>query len=362
MDKCKVCGHTIIETKESPFIIDHVPSETFYFTEGTICLKIVSCGHCGCVQLIDTPLSENYKEVYRSMGLSSRYRENKKNELKDFIKKHNLEDSDIIEIGCGDGQILEMLKEVDIDCTGLECGNINIEKCIDNGFKVLHGSIEDLQTQYDAFLSFYYLEHIPEPVKFVNNLFKILKVGGIGLIEVPNYDHIKRENLWLEFTKDHRLYFNKQSITYLLSHAGFEIESIKETTEGLCLSVVVKKNCKENFESYEKKIKNDETKFKNLVEDLDNDFSIFGAGHYSQLLINMMYSKYNIKPKYIFDSNKDKCNNKICGVEVLHKSEMKNKIDLKNIIIICGMYNDEVLKELIKMNKNLHWENILKWN
>jgi hypothetical protein len=49
-----------------------------------------------------------------------------------------------------------------------------------------------------------------------------------------------------------------------------------------------------------------------MIRDIDDfkkitgeKFSIWGAGHYSQLFLNILNKKFGIKPEKIFDSNKN---------------------------------------------------------
>ena len=365
MIKCKVCGNDISTKEEDILVIDHVPYYTFKFSEKTIKLILVSCNFCGGVQLHDDiPLSEDYETVYRSMNVSKNYREQKKIQLKNFLDKYNLHKSQLIEVGCGDGQIIDIFYELGVFCEGVEANKNNWEVCNKKNYKVKLGNVYDIEKQYDAFFSFYVLEHIPNPIKYVLALYRILKPGGIGLIEVPNYDYIEQKGIWLEFTREHRIYYRKRTLEYLLLSFGFSIKSIEETSEGLCLTIVVYKPKKnEGFKNIKDKILSDEEKFKNLIESVNNDYSIYGAGHYSQLLINLMDAKYGLKPKYIFDSNFTKCGNKIRGIEIFHKDDLLKFKDIKNIIIICGMYTDEVYNQLVDINENnKYWENLIKWN
>jgi 2-polyprenyl-3-methyl-5-hydroxy-6-metoxy-1,4-benzoquinol methylase len=228
MDRCLVCDSVIFTNEANSFILENVPASTFNFSEEIVKLHIVQCKECGCVQLYNVPLSKDYEAVYRSIGISS-LRERKKNELDWIIRKYKInQDSKLIEIGCGDGQYLEIFKELGYKCEGLEVGDENSLYCSAKGFENFHGTVFDIEGQYDAFFCFYYLEHLPYPVDFIHNIYGILKPGGIGVIEVPSYDQIEKNSVWMEFTKDHVLYFRKRTLSYLLFKCGFEIEKLSK--------------------------------------------------------------------------------------------------------------------------------------
>jgi hypothetical protein len=109
---CKICGRSLSTSKDDNFIIDNVPDNTFNFSEKTVTLHVADCTFCGCVQLIDVPVSPDYDVVYRSIGVSVAYREEKKGQIERFIKSYNLYDKKMIEIGCGNGQFLEIISEI----------------------------------------------------------------------------------------------------------------------------------------------------------------------------------------------------------------------------------------------------------
>jgi 2-polyprenyl-3-methyl-5-hydroxy-6-metoxy-1,4-benzoquinol methylase len=365
MHKCKICGKSLSTSKNDSLIIDNVPDNTFNFSEKTVTLHVADCKFCGCVQLINVPLSPDYDVVYRSIGVSVSYREEKKRQIEQFIKSYNLYDANMIEIGCGNGQFLEMISEIcTINIVGIESGADNCSECSNKCFNVIHGNLFNVLNKkkinhlFEAFVTFHYLEHLPNPLKFVTCLYQTIKPGGVGLIEVPNYDYIERNNIWLEFTKDHRFYYRKRTLCYLLSKCGFSIEKVEENNGGICLTAVVRKPDSNDttFSSMKNQVKKDIEDFKQLIDGLNGSFAVYGAGHYSQLLINMVHKQYGIKPIHIFDSNRQKCGHKICDVVIEHGDNVVNMQDCHNMIVICGIYNDEVCNMLSSLgNKLIRW-------
>lgn len=363
--RCKICGKYLSILQEDSLLIENVPENTFNFSDKTVNLYITDCKFCGSVQLINVPLSSDFDVVYRSIGVSDSYRGAKKRQIENFLKLYNLYDANIIEVGCGNGQFLEIFNELGIsNIVGIESGATNYNECLDKGFNVIHGNIfntlkkAQLSNSFEAFVTFHYLEHFPNPLKFVTCLYKIIRPGGIGLIEVPNYDYIEQNNIWLEFTKDHRFYYRKRTLCYLLSKSGFNVELIEENNGGICLTAIIRKPESDDgsFSSMKKQIRKDIEDFKTLIDGLNGQFSVYGAGHYSQLLINMVYKQYGLKPIHIFDSNRQKRVHTICDVVTEHGDNAVNMYDCDNIIVICGIYNDEVFNILSSLGKK-----IIKW-
>ncbi len=355
---CEICGNLIEIGEDNSLTIGDVPDNTFNFSETTIDLHMVSCNACGSVSLHDVPLSADYQTVYRSVGVSPKRIAEIKMKLGKIIGDYNLQGKNIVEIGCGDGQFLDIFKELGVLATGVEKGATNLKSCQEKGFNV----VQNLSPVgiYEAFFTFHYLEHVPRPVDFVRDLFEILKPGGIGYIDVPCYDMIEKNRNWLEFTKDHRFYYRKRTLVRLLADCGFIVEIISSNDEDLSLTAIVRKPDEQSsFACIKDKIAEDMKKFKEMIDRTGGKFAVYGAGHYSQLLLNMLFAKYELKPVRIFDSNRQKCGKKMLDIEIEHGSGIACGIDYISIVIICGIYNDEVYEMLTNMKLNV--KEILKW-
>lgn len=352
---CIICGWDI--TKQ--FIIPHMPISTFQISDETMDLPIGECESCGAVQLVNVPLSPDYAVVNRSIGVSTDLRKAKHNDLANFIKRYDLHDKRWIEIGCGDGQYLDLFRELGIEAIGAESGKENIEKCLHKKFIVFDNSHSKvLPETYDVFFCSYVMEHLPNQTQIAQDLFELLKPNGLGYIEVPNYDYIEKEHIWLEFTRDHRIYYRKRTILKLLIDAGFNIESIEDNAfDPLCLTIIVRKPSLIGFELIQESMVSDLTRFEALVNKIARPYDMFGAGHYTQLLLhNLPKTKL---PERIFDSNPKKCLYLIRGKPIIEKERLFLDESNKPIIICCGIFNTEVEKMLKSMDLK---REIYVWN
>lgn len=107
----------------------------------------------------------------------------------------------ILEIGSGSGAFLQKCMENNIHATGLEMNEsaINIGKrqglnLIFEDLFVFSGMHEGV---FDAVVSFQVMEHISDPLPFLQASLHCLKPGGIFIISVPNSD--------LEFIRRHSI-------------------------------------------------------------------------------------------------------------------------------------------------------------
>lgn len=100
---CGICGKPI-----KPELEINAPDSTFN-PKGSITLKIAECKNCGLVQLVDVPLSPDYEVSNKSIGLSSEYRAVKEARLREFVNRYDLSKKSLAEVGCGNGEYLDIL-------------------------------------------------------------------------------------------------------------------------------------------------------------------------------------------------------------------------------------------------------------
>jgi len=101
----------------------------------------------------------------------------------------------IIEIGCGKGTfIAEYLKKKNNSkIIGLDTNSNAVAQANDNKLPVFDLYLSDFLIQNpdfhsDAILAFQVLEHISDPIPFLDNLIKSLSIGGKLILCVPNQD------------------------------------------------------------------------------------------------------------------------------------------------------------------------------
>jgi|SRR5919199_256497 O-antigen chain-terminating methyltransferase len=106
-------------------------------------------------------------------------------------------ESPILDLGCGRGEWLELLRESSYTARGIDTNRVMIEQCRNRGLEAFESdAITYLQSLPDASLGavtgFHIIEHLPLPVliELLNQTARVLKSGGLAIFETPNPQNI----------------------------------------------------------------------------------------------------------------------------------------------------------------------------
>ncbi len=100
----------------------------------------------------------------------------------------------ILDIGCGDGELLEFLRRTkNVDGRGLEISHLQISKALSRGLSVIQGNAEtDLSFYPDRNFDFAILSQTiqatHEPRKILQEM---LRIAEFAIVSLPNFAHIK---------------------------------------------------------------------------------------------------------------------------------------------------------------------------
>jgi 2-polyprenyl-3-methyl-5-hydroxy-6-metoxy-1,4-benzoquinol methylase len=374
MNSCRLCNQKLFDKPllrlgGMPKAAQHFLKEEELPSDESINLDIYQCNSCGLVQLSIEPVSY-YKDVITAASISGETRKSRLNQMLEFANKYKLENKKIIEIGCAKGDMLDIIEEAKMKAYGLEHSLASVAIAHNEGRKVIRGFIDDLDkienAPFQGFICFNYLEHIPNPKSVINKIYNNLDADGVGLVTVPNLNYLLATKSLYEFVADHLSYFTIDTLKYAFEDNGFDVLECDLINNENDILIIVKKashkKIKKILDVRKINLKNDYIEVEELINNLkkiikdykdqNKKIAVWGAGHRTLALLAL--SKVS-EIEFIVDSAKFKqgmyspvVNTKIVSPETL----LEDKIDLL-IIMVPGIYPDEVVKSVKQMNINI---------
>ena len=119
---CRLCGQTLTR----PFLLADMPASAQGFEADaaaanavTVEMKLHQCSGCGLVQY-DGPLVPYYREVIRSSKLSEPMMNFRRSQFQSVVDTVDGAASSVFELGCGDGEYLDIFRELGLETAGIE--------------------------------------------------------------------------------------------------------------------------------------------------------------------------------------------------------------------------------------------------
>lgn len=232
MRRCIICGGKLMESplmecKNMPASAQDIPTKEELSQDSGMDLTLYQCSGCGLVQFDCEPVSY-YRDVIRSGGYSTTMAELRRSQYAHFIDMCHLKGKKFIEIGCGQGEFLQVLTEFPVQAYGIEHKVDLVELARAKGLNVEHDFAEDETVKlkngpFDAFLSFNFLEHQPDPNGMMRCIYENLTEDGYGLITVPSFEYILEHDAFYELLRDHIANYTQDSLRFLVEKNGFRV-------------------------------------------------------------------------------------------------------------------------------------------
>lgn len=181
---------------------------------------------------------ENYfkgnKSIYTSCydykvgNIAMVYKERALEILQKNVSKH----AKILDVGCAFGDLLSLLDENKYTTFGIDISQyaINRAKKITKAQLMLGDLNKKLSYKdnfFDAVFALDVIEHLDSPYKFLLEMHRVLKKGGVLFIQTPNINSIFEvfaKDKWFAYTDETHLYlFNRKSLRFILQKSGFSI-------------------------------------------------------------------------------------------------------------------------------------------
>ena len=191
-------------------------------------IPIAKCGRCGLIRQRIEMTKEEYRTYYAEKYHEGVYKP---------TFEHNLEvaqirldayklkrDSVLLDVGCGDGAFITKAREQGIQAFGCDVTKepSHPEYVYNEGLRDIHFPTDyfDTITMHDT------LEHMLNPVKCLEEIFRILKQEGRLIVDLPNFFTKEGRHHWKLI--EHLWYFSEKEAKMMIQDVGFKCEKIKK--------------------------------------------------------------------------------------------------------------------------------------
>ncbi|QPJ65279.1 MAG: class I SAM-dependent methyltransferase [Candidatus Nitrohelix vancouverensis] len=145
----------------------------------------------------------------------------------------------ILEVGCGKGDLLGEFRNRGFkQIFGLDFNAVAVQSARANGFEVHHGLLDTEtypQRNFNLIIIENLIEHVLDPLSFLQSCHELLDKGGLIVGETPNinsWDCKLFGKYWGGYSAPMHLYLlNEENIKQLAEKSGFKIRQIKNTLQ-----------------------------------------------------------------------------------------------------------------------------------
>jgi len=136
----------------------------------------------------------------------------------------------ILDVGCGNGSFVDAAMVQGYKIRGIDPSQSAVD--VAQGFNLPVQNIDFFsgkikESSFDVLTMFEVIEHVPEPVRFLNRAEHVVKPGGLIYITTPNFNSLDRRVLgknWNGFHREHLTYFTPATLIKAISNnSGLEV-------------------------------------------------------------------------------------------------------------------------------------------
>jgi len=194
---------TIFKARDVPIhqnVTYHTLKEARLCPRGNITL-IQDCD-IGFIYNADFNLSAvTYDENYQNEQACSLVFQEHLSEVISIVGR-NFNQKNIVEIGCGKGWFLELLRSEGFNVIGVDPAYEG-----EKDYVIKEYFSSNLNLKADALVLRHTLEHIQNPIRFLNSIAQTNNYAGLIYIEVPCFEWIQKHKAWFDIFYEHVNYF-----------------------------------------------------------------------------------------------------------------------------------------------------------
>ncbi len=287
---CKFCGtklhHIVADLGAQPLSNEYLNEDELNSGQYYYPLQVMVCEKCKLVQALEYQKPENiFKDYKYFSSFSSAWLKHCEEYVDMIVPRLNLnKESNVCEIACNDGYLLQFFKKYDIPVYGIEPAanvanyakekNIEVEVAFfDENFAV---DVSKRRGLADLIIGNNVFAHVPNINSFVKGLNKLLKKTGTITLEFPHLLNLMKENQFDTIYHEHFFYFSLNVVKNIFLNHGLKVYDVQQLpTHGGSLRIYATHEDNMAFKESEnvKKLLNTEREFKLDILSTYDDFS-----------------------------------------------------------------------------------------
>jgi SAM-dependent methyltransferase len=233
--RCNLCG-----SKEYvilfPSTLSHkeaLNSDHFRQSDpNTMTGQIVRCCDCGLIYNNPQEKEEVLEYIYSEV-VDDDYLNERPWKRASFIENIKIleqfkNSGSILDVGCGHGFFLEQLNHSRWESYGIDLGVSAIKVAKKTDSEIYNTSIYKApfeNEKFDVITGFHILEHLPNPRKFFEKCYGLLKKGGLIYLEIPDIGSAPArmfKRRWWYIMRFHTFYFTYKTLNSMLKDTGYK--------------------------------------------------------------------------------------------------------------------------------------------
>ena len=315
------------------------------------------CSDAGHLQLINLLDPSLIYSNYHTTGVVGKTWQIHHQKFFNFINTNNYKN--VLEIGGASGKLAEHFLAHDKDFTwsiiepSIKTSNTDTRIKFISSFFETH----EFNGKFDTIVHSHCLEHVYDPIKFLNKINSLLDYGDCQYISIPNMRFGLENTAVNTLSFEHTFYIDDLVLEYILNKTGFKVVDKIVENHSIFVKAVKSKNIPDNhtdfsyvkelFNKYISNLNDDVLKINQNIK--NNKIYLFGAHMFSLVLLNMGLLSNQVE--CILDNDAEKQNKRLYGTNFKVKSpnclkEIKDPI----VLIRAGVYTNEIKESILKIN------------
>lgn len=318
----------------------------------SVSISVLQCNGCGLVQTAQVLEDDHYTDSFWSASHIKQMVSHQKQQAIKFIDNYRLKGKRVVDIGCGDGNYLDFIRQAGALAFGVEpaLAEAKIATNVHNHIVFTSYVGKDFpvpEAPYNAFVARQVLEHIPDINDFLQGIRKSLTPDGLGLIEVPNFEQTLSQQRFYDFFTEHVNYFTERTLRLAVEQNGFKVIEVIRSMNGEYLEAYIKVDS--ILEVNQLRLSKDSL-LNNLQLFIDNNhkagkkIALWGAGIKGITILSLLEKK---DIDYVIDSDPSKHGKYTPVSQLLICSPHEAVLNSVDVIVISAMtYFDEIVNQL----------------